>query len=1047
MTHHIPPRRSGEILHLTKEVTIPKELFETHRKGKLVFFVGAGASMPQPTGMPDFWALTERLTNMAGESFSDKRKDYQDADRLLGSLPDKFDIRRHTQNIFIDMQDEVSKTKHASYNKVHEAIIRLAAEGERFRIITTNFDTFLEKASKEVNVNSEKLKDNGTKPLSNFDFDGIVHIHGSIDGDTSDIVITDEHFGKSYMSKGNVRQFVEDILKNHSVLFIGYSYNDTMMHYLSRAIRSESTMQHYIFLPKGAVKSYRHWELLRLTPINYPISYDAAGNQDHSELPRALYAWYELMRRYDKSASKRIKYLTTRNPKDISPIDSTYLVRQLNEYKEAVKEFIKGIYDLTDELRVQQWVEWIQGRASVSHTAAESIRDSVTADLLNSVYSKLGAKRANNGSLWILSEKHDEHNHPNHKSVNPRSVESKLDGLQMAIFPLLKSEPRLPSLDEIQGAAGRTGDWNYDYDEIIFQGSSEDIRSLCDEAQNDPDIKSNDVLVTLINSISSFAKLSRYFSEETKNIHVSNETNQSLLKLVQLLQQHIAEGNSCGSIPRNSNGLPPSSSDLELLVETAIVKLQTTDSQMIEHLQDCSRNELGIGMGYDTDANDLLNRSQIECETSNVSQDPSTRNENEVSDNLKAELLWGNAPRYVARRKEGVIFPDHAVRDWIGNILACKKSVPLEDWYSLTYLFQKRNPLVQERIISSLAQKTAEFYSCDPTFTREVILPLFSNASTASLSWSSYFNGRDRNGAKTEMTLELEKSDSFILAAIASWKILGSPDLSDSATTHLVDETPYLISTLDSGAENQVTLLNLTVTASDGKYAESFATATLNFLTPQDDDDQLVNWNNWIKSHVDRRMNGIPRDASDKEIHVWIQIALNIFGSSPSLSRTKEVYNLVSKYPRVIPLFLQDRTVELIDDMEAQLADDILRNLNHPHKSIPERALWADLVLQLPKEKADRVVSSFDQRDSKAPPLIYPYDASQQQIPESSDSPFKSRKVLKFYIARISNTDLPCYGGSLGLRTLVAEFRNSPVPDAVDRLKNAIENKGLPYEE
>lgn len=99
------------------------------------------------------------------------------------------------------------------------------------------------------------------------------------------------------------------------------------------------------------------------------------------------------------------------------------------------------------------------------------------------------------------------------------------------------------------------------------------------------------------------------------------------------------------------------------------------------------------------------------------------------------------------------------------------------------------------------------------------------------------------------------------------------------------------------------------------------------------------------------------------------------------------------------------------------------------------------------RKKADRVAKSFDQNDPKAPPLIYPYDASQQPTPELNDSPFKSKEVLRFYISRISNTDLPCDGRSLGLTTLVGKFRDSLDSDAVDRLQNAIKEKGLPYEE
>ena len=83
MTHSTSSTPSNELLYLTDDVAIPRELFEAHQKGDLVLFVGAGASMSQPTGMPDFGRLAETLANKAGTSFLGEN---QDTDRLLGTL-------------------------------------------------------------------------------------------------------------------------------------------------------------------------------------------------------------------------------------------------------------------------------------------------------------------------------------------------------------------------------------------------------------------------------------------------------------------------------------------------------------------------------------------------------------------------------------------------------------------------------------------------------------------------------------------------------------------------------------------------------------------------------------------------------------------------------------------------------------------------------------------------------------------------------------------------------------------------------------------------
>jgi len=139
MTHSTSSTPANELLYLTDDVAIPRELFEAHQKGELVLFVGAGSSMSQPTGMPDFGRLAETLANKAGTSFLGES---QDTDRLLGTLPTTFNIRRHTKTIF--------KKEKFRPNAVHDSIIRLANASEKFKIITYVY--FISLKSSSVNT-------------------------------------------------------------------------------------------------------------------------------------------------------------------------------------------------------------------------------------------------------------------------------------------------------------------------------------------------------------------------------------------------------------------------------------------------------------------------------------------------------------------------------------------------------------------------------------------------------------------------------------------------------------------------------------------------------------------------------------------------------------------------------------------------------------------------------------------------------------------------------------------------------------------------------
>ena len=50
------------------------------------------------------------------------------------------------------------------------------------------------------------------------------------------MVLTDEEFGKVYLLDGYVSRFLVRLFEKYTVLFIGYSYNDTIVRYLTRAM-------------------------------------------------------------------------------------------------------------------------------------------------------------------------------------------------------------------------------------------------------------------------------------------------------------------------------------------------------------------------------------------------------------------------------------------------------------------------------------------------------------------------------------------------------------------------------------------------------------------------------------------------------------------------------------------------------------------------------------------------------------------------------------------------------------------------------------------
>src|SRR5690606_29081083 len=68
-------------------VDVPSELVDAHRAGRLVLFVGAGASRDDPSGLPDFRRLTEAIADEAHYTLSDG--EILDPDVVLGRIEDQ----------------------------------------------------------------------------------------------------------------------------------------------------------------------------------------------------------------------------------------------------------------------------------------------------------------------------------------------------------------------------------------------------------------------------------------------------------------------------------------------------------------------------------------------------------------------------------------------------------------------------------------------------------------------------------------------------------------------------------------------------------------------------------------------------------------------------------------------------------------------------------------------------------------------------------------------------------------------------------------------
>lgn len=233
-------------------IDFPNQIVDAIKNDKLVVFAGAGASADKPTSLPDFNNLAKEIAEGTGEVLGKK----DSCEVFLGFLKAKgIDVNK----IAVDILSGVC----LEHNKLHEAIIDLFKSMDDIKIVTTNYDQMFEQVIESRNGRATVFNVPAL-PLGD-DVRGIVHIHGNVD-EPKYMVVTDEDFGRAYLTEGYASKFLVRLFESYMVLFIGYSYNDTILRYLTRAMLRKTESRRYILTDDN--KS--NWSALGIEPVFFP---------------------------------------------------------------------------------------------------------------------------------------------------------------------------------------------------------------------------------------------------------------------------------------------------------------------------------------------------------------------------------------------------------------------------------------------------------------------------------------------------------------------------------------------------------------------------------------------------------------------------------------------------------------------------------------------------------------------------------------------------------------------------------------------------------
>jgi hypothetical protein len=326
---------------ITADVELPQEVVEAHAEGRVVFFVGAGASVAPPASLPIFKELAKSLGAEAGVPYVEPERGEAEAlDHFLGRLTHLSPPYAVHERVHALLTPGTS-----SPNAMHAAIVRLAAAYGHLRIVTTNFDDHLAVAATSVGVTINDKWIGPALPLGDT-VSGLVHLHGSVTRGHAELVLTDRDLGVAYLSDAWATRFLLKLFQANVVVFVGYGLADPTLRYLTLGLPSGARL--YAFTRRESATD-PEWVRLGVRTISF--------GDDFDNLRAALEAWDTRARMGQLDHRSRVESIVAAGP-SLTPVDRDYLSARLRE-ADGVRDFVNATDSLSDDLKLA-WLRWIE---------------------------------------------------------------------------------------------------------------------------------------------------------------------------------------------------------------------------------------------------------------------------------------------------------------------------------------------------------------------------------------------------------------------------------------------------------------------------------------------------------------------------------------------------------------------------------------------------------------------------------------------------------------------------------------------------------------
>lgn len=326
---------------------IPDKLMRDHADGKVVFFCGAGISIPAGLGsfkdlvgqlyeyflpkevenkkvagrerevrkkIQEILTSTEDITDEAlvdrlYQYFLSKETKEEKLEVALGILETKVEgvCEGGREGGRIEVRKKIQEilTPTENFIDTHRAILILSQDckDKKKKLVTTNFDLLFEEAIRKYKKLETERFVAPLLPLVKNTWEGLIYLHGRLpDSDQAhksksilnDLILTSADFGRAYLTDAWATRFVTELFKKHTICFIGYSVDDPVIRYIVDALAADRSMgedipEHYIFTSykdeADRSDKQREWESRGLTPILY------SEEDRHSHLHKTLQKW------------------------------------------------------------------------------------------------------------------------------------------------------------------------------------------------------------------------------------------------------------------------------------------------------------------------------------------------------------------------------------------------------------------------------------------------------------------------------------------------------------------------------------------------------------------------------------------------------------------------------------------------------------------------------------------------------------------------------------------------------------------------------------